>query len=143
MDDIYDKRAMRRLISRVFLVGDCWFYQGPLTGHSEHGAIGYRNKTIGAHRLSYMLFVGPIDDGLHVLHSCDNPSCFNPYHLRLGTHKENMWDKIKDGVRVPSMLSTLEIEAIKALAFAGVPHAQIATQFNIRTPAVSSIKTRM
>jgi hypothetical protein len=33
----------------------------------------------------------------HVLHSCRNRACANMEHLRVGTHAENMRDKIKDG----------------------------------------------
>jgi hypothetical protein len=41
--------------------------------------------------------VGPIPDGMLVLHTCDNPPCVNPDHLYLGTWKDNMQDRIKRG----------------------------------------------
>ncbi len=49
------------------------------------------------HRLVWELANGPIAEGLHVLHRCDNPSCCSPNHLALGTHAENMADKAGKG----------------------------------------------
>lgn len=46
------------------------------------------------HRISYREFKGPIPDGLHILHSCDNPRCLNPDHLRAGTNEENVQDRV-------------------------------------------------
>jgi hypothetical protein len=55
--------------------------------------IGRKNKR--AHRVFYTLFVGPIPDGMCVMHSCDTPACINPEHLSVGTHQENMVDRTK------------------------------------------------
>lgn len=43
-----------------------------------------------AHRMAYELTQGSFDSRWHILHSCDNPPCCNPAHLRRGTHQENM-----------------------------------------------------
>jgi hypothetical protein len=56
-----------------------WFYYPP------------RNM-VAAHIVAWELLRGP-RNGLHVLHNCDNPTCVNPEHLRLGTLQDNMNDR--------------------------------------------------
>lgn len=53
----------------------------------------------GTHRVAYWLTHGGTfpKDPVCVLHSCDNPSCCNPKHLRLGDRLENMADKMARG----------------------------------------------
>lgn len=67
--------------------------------HKGYGQIRITEKDMpnGAHRIAYQLMVGPIPDGLHVLHHCDNRACINPVHLFLGTNLDNMNDKISKG----------------------------------------------
>lgn len=71
----------------------CWIWTGSLN-KTGYGQFGVGGKAVLAHRMSYELFKGPIPKGMHILHSCDNPSCVNPDHLFLGTHQDNMDDKV-------------------------------------------------
>ena len=51
-----------------------------------------------AHRVAWEIFnTCDVPDGLSILHSCDNPWCCNPAHLRPGTHSDNMNDKVRRG----------------------------------------------
>lgn len=50
-------------------------------------------KNVAASRISCFLAKGPSPDGSpHALHSCDNPSCCNPAHLRWGNQRDNVDD---------------------------------------------------
>lgn len=69
----------------------CWLWVAS-TNRCGYGQINMGLRPELAHRVSYEHHVGPIADGLHVLHSCDTPACCNPEHLFLGTHMDNMAD---------------------------------------------------
>jgi len=65
---------------------------------SGYGTTTFYAKWITTHRLSYLVFKGDIPKDKIVCHSCDNPSCCNPDHLWLGTHKENTRDMMNKKV---------------------------------------------
>ena len=47
-------------------------------------------RDMTAHRYSYQLFVGPIPEGVHVLHKHEGMKlCVNPEHLYLGDQVDN------------------------------------------------------
>jgi len=49
------------------------------------------------HRMAWVFEYGDIPDGMFVCHHCDRPCCVNPEHLFLGTHQDNMDDKMSKG----------------------------------------------
>ena len=60
------------------------------------GPHGSENRQY-AHRLAYIVTHGSIPEGLDVLHTCDNPPCFNPRHLFAGTNQDNRDDQRAKG----------------------------------------------
>lgn len=86
--------AFKRVISKTILNGKCLEFTGNRTS-GGYGQIKYEGNASAkqVHRLMYEMLVGAIPRGLYVLHKCDNPPCWNPRHLFLGTHNDNMKDK--------------------------------------------------
>jgi hypothetical protein len=73
---------------------ECWPWTRGTTTPGGYGVLRVAGRPVRAHRFVYELVNGALTPGLYVLHSCDNPPCCNPAHLRQGTHAENMQDKI-------------------------------------------------
>ena len=73
---------------------------------------GRKGEAIIAARASYEAHIGPIPDGLKVLHTCDRPICINPDHLYPGTDAENVFDKVIRG-RAARILTAAAIPKIR------------------------------
>lgn len=127
---------------------DCWIWTKSLFS-SGYGKFSIEHKNHYAHRVSFELFVGPIPDKLFVCHSCDNKLCVNPLHLWLGTHQDNMDDKVKknrqthtrgelDGVH---KLTEQDVYKIREMIEQGINQHEIAKMFGVDHATISAIKT--
>ena len=64
-------------------------------------------------RKIYILRHGPIPEGMHVCHTCDQPRCIKDSHHFLGTHTDNMADAARKGRMTPSAESRAKMSKAK------------------------------
>ena len=117
----------------------CWEWNGATQG--SYGCFTFMRKTTRAHRASWILHNGPIADDMHVLHKCDNPSCSNPDHLFLGSHKDNMRDMRSKGLHKQYSKLTLEqVKDIKSFLLGGEKVDAISKRYGVGFSTINDIK---
>ena len=111
-----------------------------------YGKISIKNYPYAVHRVAYEIYNGPIPPGMLVCHKCDNPSCFNPEHLFLGSSKDNLQDMVNKG-RKPrgekvhnSKLTEEQVREIKIRLNAGEKVSNIAEDYAVHGRAIRLIK---
>ena len=85
--------------------------------YKGYGKFNFKQKSMYAHRMAWLLTNGEIPDGMVVMHKCDITSCVNPTHLQLGTQKENVIDCANKGRRASDKMTNCphghELDGIK------------------------------
>lgn len=130
-----------RFLDKVDVSGgsdSCWLWQAYVDRETDYGEFSFNGKPEWAHRVSYMLFVGPIPDGHSVLHRCDVRRCVNPYHLFTGTHLDNMADMAaKDRGRKSKILKAADVTSIRNDSR---PQREIAAIYGVSQTLIWGIK---
>jgi hypothetical protein len=124
---------------------ECWpWTAGKLP--AGYGLFNLNSKMVLAHRLSLGLKLGrTISPGLYAIHSCDNPICVNPAHLREGTQAENMTDKVERGRQLwgekhgRAKLTEADVRQIFELRATGLTQLEIAAEVGVDRSQVGCI----
>ncbi len=74
---------------------DCQLVTSHKPDRDGHIMIGINGKYVRLHRFVYEERYGEIPNELVVRHKCDNPNCINPEHLEIGTHADNIRDRVE------------------------------------------------
>lgn len=71
--------------------GECLLFTGS-KDDCGYGRINQNGKLVRLHRAVWERDHWPLGDGWVVMHTCDNPACIEPTHLRVGTQRDNIAD---------------------------------------------------
>lgn len=133
----------------------CWLWLGSHNG-GGYGMFSAGRRMVGAHRVAYELYMGPVPPnesyhGLCVCHSCDQRSCVNPAHLFLGTQKENIQDMVRKGRSHysrgprpncrPPVRAKLTLEQVEYIRRSTGSQRTIASEFGVHQSVVSRIRS--
>lgn len=121
----------------------CWLWLKGLSSDG-YGKVKRNSKTVRAHRLSYELANGAIPSTSLVLHSCDQPSCVNPEHLRIGTAQDNADDRRRRNRHAKgpkSGMAKLTVEQVAFIRDSTISNnAEVARQLSISRHTVREIR---
>jgi HNH endonuclease len=143
--------AEQRFLQFVRKTIRCWQWTGQ-TNRNGYGVFWggdyYGGKRANgsvkvlAHRWAYEHFVGPIPDGMEVLHSCDNPACVNwKRHLFLGSQSDNVIDMLSKD-RSKSHLTAEQVAEIRAASTGQYGEGvRFAKQYGVSKYVISYILT--
>mgnify|MGYP001560875908 FL=1 len=149
---------------RMGFPGGCWEWTGSkLPG--GYGQIHIWGHGMKAHRVAWMLkhdTILPVGGGQRgpigqiVIHTCDNPGCVNPRHLRLANQSENALDRERKGrgSRVGlqkamaymierARLSPEQVREIRVLRTRGMTSSTVGRRFGISQELARLIGLRL
>lgn len=122
--------------------GECMEWQGPAT--NGYGRVQIAGKPVGVHREVLRLATGV--EPLVCMHTCDNPLCINPDHLRAGTPQENTGDMVAKrrhafGEKHPNRkLSPSDVLEIRAALDAGMSKSKLAKKYAVSRATIYAIQ---
>lgn len=135
----------RQFMSKIAHSGTgCWEWTGDRTS-TNYGQMKVGGRKVPATYVALTLSGRPREGRLHALHSCDNPPCVNPKHLRWGTHKENMQDKVSRGrmnlaVGERHPLAKLTAEKVRYIRNSPLGYKALARELGVERTTIRGVR---
>lgn len=120
---------------------DCLLWTRALNTDGYPRAAINGDCNVKVHRHVYSL-VNPDEDidGKVIRHTCDNPKCINPDHLRSGTFADNAWDRASRKRNFLRSFDEHEIREIRELYQSGeYTQSELARHFNTQQGSIRQI----
>jgi hypothetical protein len=156
--EVFAKKVNRKTPPKLpnsnFVETKCWDW----TGSCDDNGYGLFNKKFPeinihvkekAHRLAFVVYTGLyLPPGVQVNHICDNPACFNPDHLKLGSNGLNGQDKCNryytpKPFNETYKLGRLEKHAIRTLKkYSDFSNAQLASIFHVSVATIGKVLSK-
>ena len=121
----------------------CWEWQGDL--RDGYGTFYWQGRMTGAHELAVTFTTGERRGALDTCHSCDNPPCCNPAHLRFGTRQDNVDDctsrdrHARGDRNGHARVTEAQVVEIRYRRAAGAPFKVLARDYDLSVAAISAI----
>jgi len=148
------KELLHRLRSNIDVKGpeDCWnWLGGKKSGYGRISVNGYAENVT---RVIYRLVYGSLLVDEVVMHSCDNPSCCNPKHLKAGSRRENAEQRDLRGRREPPIgtkngralvdeefVRKVRLEYLEGFQ-GGITYRKLANRYQVKLALIANIVNR-
>lgn len=117
---------------------DCWQW----TGYQEdgYGRFFWDGRMVGAHELALTFTTGERRlERLDTCHSCNNPICCNPNHLRFDVRAGNVADMMSAGTYRRGRFSEEQVITMRERYENGAPQQVLADDYGVTNGLVSQI----
>lgn len=112
------------------------------SGYIEKWIDGKRYKL---HRFIYEQIHGKIPNDLVIRHKCDNPTCINPDHLEIGTHEDNVEDRVvrnRSAIGISNGRAKLTDEDVRFIRSNKVnTNRELSIMFNVDSKVIRDVKS--
>lgn len=119
---------------------ECWMWVGD-TDRDGYGVFMWKGARKPAHEMALSFSIGEKrHPSLDTCHSCDEPGCCNPHHLRFDTRLSNVQDMYDRGRQNnPALLSDEQVRLIRERRSLGARQSDLALEFGCNASYISMV----